>query len=72
MKYRFHAEYVEDDLKPGQWALWAGELEHPDGTMQPAFCQGSYEGLDAGMMSLETLEDEDGKIIELPEFVDFS
>jgi len=67
LTYRFHETGVADELDRGQWAVWEGTLEHPDGTLQPAFCQGAYEGLDGGSFAIETLEDENGDSIKLPE-----
>ena len=64
--YRFHETGIADNLKPGQWAVWAGELEYPDGTIQEVWCQGSYHGLDGGDFAWETLEDEEGNPIVLP------
>lgn len=65
--YRFYETGVADELDRGQWAVWEGQLEHPDGTLQDAFCQGAYHGLDGGDFAAETLENEDGDPIKLPE-----
>lgn len=66
LTYRFHETGVADELDRGQWAVWGGQLEHPDGTLQDAWVQGSYHGLDGGDFEISTLEDEEGNPIELP------